>query len=277
MYGEWLVLYNTVFNYVLLAFTSEVSGLRIRKRRLLLSACMSGWISVLFWENFLGSIASFIVLLVIAFGFQISNFIRRGVVVWIAALFLGGALLLLQPYIHQLSFINFLIVCSLVGVLILYLFYRSWQYERQQRLEGNFVLTTKLTIDNTDISLSSYVDTGNVCTEPLSGKPVHFISYTAVEANLPMDWREGLERWRVETPYDISMLPKSLSKRIRFIQLSTVQQESSIALAIRFEKWELLTLNKVLTEEYVVLVKNAANFPKQTEAILHVSTLIAYA
>lgn len=275
MYGEWLVLYNTLFNYVLLAFTCEVSGMHIRKRRLLLSAFISGLIAVLWHDWFFVSILSFLTLLVIAFGCNLRSLIRRGIVVWIAALCLGGCLLLLQPALHGLSMTNFLIVSGMIAVIILYLFYRSWHYERQQRLEENFVIATTLTLENQNIPLSCYVDTGNVCIEPLSGKPVHFVSYEAVAKNMPDDWRNGLEKWDAGSPYDVSMLPKSLVKRIRFIQLATVQTEESTALAIRFEKWILASPNNTLVGQYIVLTRNAMNFPKDTEAILHVSALMS--
>lgn len=276
MYGEWLVLYNTVFNFVLLSFTCEVSGLKIRKRRLLISAMLSGLIAVIF-RNYVGSsIVSFIFLLVVAFGFRWRELIRRGIVVWIAALFLGGCLLLLQPTLHKLSSSNFLIVSGLLASGTLYMFYRSWHNEKRQRLEETFVLSTALTFEKNEIPLSSYIDTGNVCTEPLSGKPVHFVSYKAVEQYLPKEWCNGLEQWKAEEPYDVSMLPSSLIKRIRFIQLATVQQDGSVALAIRFDQWSLASLTKTLFGEYVVLTRNATKFPENTEAILHVSALLQH-
>lgn len=274
MYGEWLVLYNTVFNYVLLAFTSEVSGLNVRKSRLFLSAFISGLFVVLFRGFFGSSFVSFFLLIALAFGLRLNELIRRGVVVWIAALFLGGCLLLLQPLLHNLSSTSFLIVGGLVASAALYLFYRSWHSEKQQRLEASFVLSTKLIINEVEVPLSGYVDTGNVCVEPLSGKPVHFVSYQAIMEYLPTEWRGGLETWNERNPFEVSMLPSNLKKRIRFIQLATVQEEQTIALGIRFEKWFLEQPNQSLTSEYIVLTKNASKFPKNTEAILHVSALL---
>ena len=76
---------------------------------------------------------------------------------------------------------------------MLTLFYRSWSFERRQRLEKSFVRDTILSIENNVIQLLCYVDTGNVCIEPLSGKPVHFVSFEAVATALPHEWCMGLE------------------------------------------------------------------------------------
>ena len=274
MYGEWLVLYNTVFNYVLLAFTNEVSNLHVRKRRLLLSAFLSGLVAVLFKTYTGSSLVSFLLLIVIAFGFRWRELIRRGVVIWIAALFIGGCLIYLQPILHSLSTITFLVVSGVIASATLYLFYKSWHYEKQQRLEGNFLLTTVLTIDELEIPILSYVDTGNVCVEPLSGKPVHFVSYETVAEYLQDDWLKGLESWDADNPYEISMLPTALMKRIRFIRLSTVQEGSTIALGIRFNSWVLSSPTHKLVGEYVILTRNANKYPKNARAILHVSALL---
>ena len=71
------------------------------------------------------------------------------------------------------------------------------------------------------------------------------------------------------------MLPASLSKRVRFIQLATVQTNVCVALAIRFEQW-IIDVNHTLYGEYIVVTRNASNFPSSTEAILHVSALVNY-
>lgn len=276
MYGELLVLYNTVFNFVLLAFTCEVSRLPVHKGRLFASACASGLVAVLLQDRvMMDSVISFIVLIVVAFGFRLKNCIRKGIVVWIAALFLGGILLLVQPILHELSSTNFLVVSSVIAIGMLTLFYRSWNFERRQRLEKSFVRETTLLIEKNVIQLLCYVDTGNVCSEPLSGKPVHFVAFEAVATALPYEWRVGLEAWDANKPYDVSMLPTSLSKRVRFIQLATVQTNCCIALAIRFDQW-IIDINHTLYGEYVVVTRNASNFPSSTEAILHVSALVNY-
>lgn len=273
MYGELLILYNTVFNFILLAFTCEVSRFEIKKSRLFVSALVSSFIAVVFQHNWCISIVSFVVLIILAFGFNLHVLIRKGGIMWIAALFLGGCLVFIQPFIEQLSVTNFFIISMLIAICAMYMFYRHWYYEKQQRLQSTFITSTVITFYNQHIALRCYIDSGNVCTEPISGKPVHFVSCDAIMNHLPMDWQIGLQHWDANDPYNVSALPKSLAKRIRFIQLTTVQQHMSTTIAIRFDEWALTYPSKLLINEYIVLVKQNSNFPHNTEAILHVSAL----
>ena len=142
-----------------------------------------------------------------------------------------------------------------------------------ERFSGQFVYKTTLKIFDETIPLSAFVDTGNQCIEPLSSKPVHFVSYTAIRPNMPASLKKALAEWQEADPYNVSMFSPDHQRLIRFIHVNTVQQQS-VVLGFRFDEWHIEgESSQVKTNEYIVFTKKAKNFPHSTAAILHFSAL----
>ena len=273
MYGEWLVLINTLYNLAILTFTAKVTGVHVKNKRLLLSSLCSSLIAVIGGRSLMITLLSFIVLIGIAFRFKLRSFQKQGPIVLTATVIVGGLLTALQPYLKNLSVIHFILICFLLAVGNLIVFYKQWGFVKLERLSGQFVYETTLQIFGETIPLSAFVDTGNQCIEPLSGKPVHFVSYTALRPNIPISIKKALTEWQETDPYNVSMFSPDYQRIIRFIHVNTVQQQS-VVLGFRFDEWHIQgESSQVKTNEYIVLTKKAKNFPHSTAAILHFSAL----
>jgi len=275
MYGEWLVLINTLYNLAILTFTAKVTGVFVKNTRLLMSSIISSFIAVIGGQTLLTIVLSFIVLIGLAFRFKLRSFQKQGPIVLTATIVIGGLLTALQPYLKNLSVMHFIVLCLLLAFANLILFYKQWGFVKLERVSGQFVFQTTLKIFDKVIPLSAFVDTGNQCIEPLSGKPVHFVSYTALRPYLPAAICESLLQWQETDPYDVSMFSVDYQRLIRFIHVNTVQQQA-VVLGFRFEELQIKgesSLSQVKTNEYIVLTKKAKNFPHSTAAILHFSAL----
>jgi len=273
MYGEWLVLINTLFNLAILTFTARVTGVLVKNSRLLMSSICSSFVAVIGGQMLWTTILSFILLIGIAFHFKIRSFQKQGPIVLTATIVIGGLLTALQPFLKNLSSTHFIMICFLLAVLNLIAFYKQWGFVKLERLSGQFVFDTTLTIFGAKIPLSAFVDTGNQAIEPLSGKPVHFVSYTALRPHLPSAFRESLMEWQEKDPYNVSMFSEDYQRYIRFIHVNTVQQQT-VVLGFRFDEWHIKgEPSQVKMNEYIVLTKKAKNFPHSTAAILHFSAL----
>ncbi len=273
MYGEWLVLINTLFNLAILTFTAKVTGVFVKNTRLLMSSICSSFVAVIGGQLLWTTLLSFILLIGIAFRFKLRSFQKQGPIVFTATIIIGGLLTALQPYLKNLSIIHFIIICLLLAVGNLVVFYKQWGFVKLERLSGQFVFDTTLTIFDETIPLSAFVDTGNQAIEPLSGKPVHFVSYTALKPHLPAAFCKSLVEWQETDPYNVSMFSEDYQRLIRFIHVNTVQQQS-VVLGFRFNEWQIKgEPPQVKTNEYIVLTKKAKNFPHSTAAILHFSAL----
>lgn len=273
MYGEWLVLINMLYNLAILKFAAKVTGVHVKNMRLLMSSLCSSLIAVIGGQTLMITLWSFIVLIGIAFRFKIRSFQKQGPIVLTATVIVGGLLTALQPYLKNLSVIHFILICFLLAVGNLFAFYKQWGFVKLERFSGQFVYETTLKIFGETIPLSAFVDTGNQCIEPLSGKPVHFVSYTAIRPNMPVSIKKSLVEWQEEDPYNVSMFSPDHQRLIRFIHVNTVQQQS-VVLGFRFDEWHIVgESSRVKTNEYIVFTKKAKNFPHSTAAILHFSAL----
>lgn len=273
MYGEWLVLINTLFNLAILTFTARVTGVLVKNSRLLMSSFCSSLVAVIGGQMLWTTVLSFILLIGIAFRFRIRSFQKQGPIVLTATIVIGGLLTALQPFFKNLSATHFIMICFVLAVLNLVAFYKQWGFVKLERLSGQFVFETTLKIFGAIIPLSAFVDTGNQAIEPLSGKPVHFVSYTALSPHLPADFRKSLIEWQETDPYNVSMFSEDYQRYIRFIHINTVQQQT-VVLGFRFDEWLIKgEPSQVKSNEYIVLTKKAKNFPHSTAAILHFSAL----
>ncbi|MEK5231033.1 sigma-E processing peptidase SpoIIGA [Lysinibacillus sp. FSL K6-0232] len=273
MYGEWLVLINTLFNLAILMFTVRVTGVVVKHSRLLMSSICSSLVAVIGGQTLWTTVLSFLLLIGIAFQFKLRSFQKQGPIVVTATIVIGGLLTALQPYLKNLAVAHFIMICFVLAVANLVLFYKQWGFVKLERLSGQFVFDTTLKIFGAAIPLSAFVDTGNQAIEPLSGKPVHFVSYTALRPHLPAAFRKSLIEWQETDPYNVSMFAEDYQRYIRFIHVNTVQQQS-VVLGFRFDEWHIKgEPSQVKTNEYIVLTKKAKNFPHSTAAILHFSAL----
>lgn len=274
MIGELLVLYNTLFNYFLLKFTQEITGLYVKRSRLLLSALVSGLIASVFYHSFLGALFSFIVLIGLAFSFRIQSLIKQGTVLLISTFFLGGVLTSLLPFLLKRSDLTYFILCTSIAFLSLTMIHSKWRNMVQMKVQQSFVVDCKLILFQNTYLLRGFIDTGNECIEPLSGKPVHFLSYNAVANQLPTDFHDALLKWDDRNPYQLTMFPPYVYPKIRTVTLSTVQNEKSTVLAFRFERLKINgNSNKEILGEYVVITRNDARYPQNAQLILHFLTL----
>ncbi|NLY78738.1 MAG: hypothetical protein GX072_02180 [Lysinibacillus sp.] len=274
MIGELLILYNTLFNYFLLKFTQEITGLYVKRRRLLFSAFFSGLVSSIFYHSFLGAVASFLLLIGLAFSFRIETIIKQGTVLLAATFFLGGLLTSLLPFLLRQTDLIFFIFCSSIAVLSLTFIHSKWRNMTKERVQQSFLVDCELQLFQKTYSLKGFIDTGNECVEPLSGKPVHFLSYQAVAEDLPEEFKDGLLAWDDKNPYQLTMFPDFVHPKIRVLTLSTVQKETSIALAFRFDRLILYgNTKKEIFNEYVVFTRHDARFPQNAQMILHVLAL----
>lgn len=274
MIGELLILYNTLFNYFLLKFTQEITGLYVKRSRLLLSAFCSGLIAAIFYQTLIGAVLSFIVLIGLAFSFRLQSLLKQGTVLFITTFFLGGVLTSLLPFLLNQSDVTFFILCIAIAFLSLTTIHTKWRNMMQEKIQHSFVVDCDLELFKETYRLKGFIDTGNECIEPISGKPVHFLSYNAINQDLPNDFHEALLKWDDQNPYQLKMFPTYVYPKVRVLSLSTVQQERSLVLAFRFDKLKINgTASKEIFDQYVVLTRNDARYPQDAQMILHVLAL----
>lgn len=276
MYAEVLISINTLINFSLLSFSNKMGSFHQKSWRLWLSAFIGGVSVVLFGGSFLSIVATFVVMTTIAFGMNRTNWILAATNTLIGALFAGGLLTVIQPLLANASWYVVLMVAGSVLVFSLMGVRKNWFRVNLTALKDSYVGQVTIRLFQQEFQLTSYSDTGNQCIEPLSGNPVHFISAEKMKSYLPMDLWQYLYDFEGSSSENFKDVPSSFRSQLRLIRLQTVQNESTWAIGIKVDHIRL----KAKTEQslapcYIVLTKNSKHFPRQTDVILHASTLFS--
>lgn len=271
MYGEVIVGVNMLFNYAILSFANKVGHVGSKRGRLLLASFVGAVPVTLLPSSSIVVIATFFGMTVCAFGRAFEPWKKSAAMVFIGALFAGGMLTALQYRLHGFTGWMTVLTYAVIAYASLYLMRKKWLDVRTARHVSELSATSTLQIWGTTIQMDVFIDTGNGCTEPLSGAPVHFVSLRAVEGILPEDLKESLLLWDPTGSPNLSGFPTHYQKDMRLVRLQTVQGQSW-AIGFKFEQWSI-DGRSTLQPGYIVLTKSDRRYPDGAGAILHVSAM----
>jgi stage II sporulation protein GA (sporulation sigma-E factor processing peptidase) len=231
---------------------------------------------VLFGGGFLSVVATFVIMMTIAFGLNRSNWILAAGNTLIAALFAGGLLTVIQPLLANASWYVTIAVIGSALIFSLSGIRKNWFRINLTAIKDSYMGQVTIRLFNQEFQLTSYSDTGNLCVEPLSGNPVHFISAEKMKSFIPLDLWHYLHAFEGDSAEKFQEIPSLFRSQLRLIRLQTVQDQSTWAIGIKVDHIQLKTTKeKLLAPCYVVLTKNSKNFPQQSDVILHASTLLS--
>ncbi|MCM3710015.1 sigma-E processing peptidase SpoIIGA [Sporosarcina luteola] len=271
MYGELIIGINMVFNYAILSFANRMVKAQATRPRLVLASLAGALPVVVFPDSWIAIFVAFGVMIVCAFGISISSIGNPAVIVLIGALFAGGALTVFTDKFMFSDSKSTVFISALLAYVFLYLFKTKWLDVRVARQLSSYSVESVLSIWNETISIPSFIDTGNRCTEPLTGDPVHFVSFKSVERFMPEELKEPLLTWKTEEMPQLSTFPKRFQKSLRLIRLQTVQG-ASWAVGFKFDRW-IVGEGSELPVGYIVFTKQDNRYPEGAGAIMHASAL----
>ena len=271
MYGELIIGLNMLFNFVILSFANKVVNAKARHWRLLTASLIGAMPVTFFPASMIAIVVSFICMTIFAFGTRQEQWKNSAVMVLIGAVVAGGLLTVLQPRLTPSNGSVSILLYAAIAYISLYLMKKKWLDVRTLRRVSTLTADSVLSIWHKKIQLTVYVDSGNSCTEPLSGAPVHFVSFRLLEEFIPLDLKKALLSWDPQGPSTLTQFPDAYLKNIRLIKLQTVQGHSW-AVGIKFEKWTIKGGNE-LERGYIVLTKEDQRYPNGAGAILHISAM----
>ena len=271
MYGELIVGVNMLFNYAILSFANKVGDIYTARGRLIVAAFAGALPVTFFPSSILAVIFSFLGMTFCAFGKTFEPWKKSASMVLVGAVFAGG---LLTAFHFRLTSFNTavnVLTYAVIAYVGLYFLKKKWLDVRTARHVSALRSSSVLHLWETDIPIEVFVDSGNSCTEPLSGLPVHFVSLKAVESFMPEELKKPLFEWDPTGSPSLSEFPEKYQKSIRLIRLMTIQGQSW-AIGFKYERWVVGDENG-LQPGYVVLTKKDRRYPDGAEAILHVSAM----
>lgn len=271
MYGELIIGINMLFNYVILSFANKVVNVKSTYRRLLLAAFIGAVPVTFFPTSTIAVILAFLGMTIIAFGKVFDLWKNSAVMVLIGAVIAGGLLTAFQYRIDIPNSNVSILIYAALAYIALYLMKKKWLDVRTAQRVTELTAESTLRIWDANVEITIFVDSGNSCTEPLSGAPVHFVSFRVLENFIPSDLKEALMQWDPLGPVSLSDFPEAYLTDIRLVKLLTVQGHSW-AIGIKYDKW-IIEGGSELERGYIVLTKDDRRYPANAGAILHVSAM----
>lgn len=271
MYGEIIVGVNMLFNYTILSFANNMGNVQVARGRLLVASLIGAVPVVFFPSSAIAITLSFVGMTVIAFGRVFNIWRKSAIMVLIGAVFAGGILTAFQFRIDAFGSTVTVITYAIVAYLSLVFIKNKWLDVRVVRHLSELRSSSTLEIWGSNIEVDVFVDSGNSCTEPISGAPVHFVALNAVETHLPEELRQPLLTWDPTVSQSISAFPEQYHSSMRLIRLVTVQGRSW-AIGFKFDRWAI-DGGDTLWPGYIVLTKNDRRYPEGAGAILHMTAM----
>lgn len=259
-----MILFNTILNVFIVRFVGQVCWMELRKWIVILAAFSSSVVAILLLPSIWSIILSYFVLL-ISFARE-RHFLKGAIILWITVFLVGGMLSFIQQTIQITTSHAFILMITSISLYSLNRFARSWH---RDRLAMKFVRQAEVQMFGLTFSLRGYIDSGNLCEEVFSGKPVHFIIYETVEEKLPADLKVALAQWNEQHYADVSMFSVAMQKQIRLVPYKTVSSKQMMLVfpcTIRLDGQEGL-------QHYVALTKQTSLFPGHSTMLMHVRML----
>ena len=271
MYAELIIGLNMLFNFAVLSFANKVGNIQAGRGRLVFASFIGAVPVTLFPQALTAVILSFLGMTITAFGKAFILWRKSATMVLIGAAFAGGLLTAFQYRIDTPIGNLSVLMYAIIAYLALYVMKNKWLDVRTVRQVTDLMASSTLTIWEAEIPLTVFVDSGNSCTEPLSGAPVQFVSLTKLESFIPEDLKEPLHAWNPKGPSTLTSFPEKYLKDIRLVRLLTVQGWSW-AVGFKYDTW-LIEGGGLLEKGYIVVTKADRRYPEGAEAILHVSAM----
>ena len=270
MYAEVMIVTNTFFNYTVLAFANKIGWIENEKKYLFLSALTAGVITVVFSHSLSTIFLSFFVMIAIAFWKKRSQIVKAIILTLLASVFAGGLLTAIAPLYNNSSNWFMIINFALIATGGLYFLAKHVLHLNIAHVERELLYPSEITLFGVSKELTLFIDSGNVCTEPLSNDPVHFVAAEMLKEILPQTLFKAISEWEFDGRIGLDNIPKEYASKLRLIPIATIQKHKTWVVGIKYDQW--LIDGQTLPKGYIVMTKAKEKFPHEADGILHSSS-----
>src|SRR5699024_9857886 len=271
MYGELMIGLNMMFNFTILSFANNMQNRHIQLWRLLLASFIGAIMIVVMSSTVLSLIIVFISMTLIAYGTNFLTWRKLAMTFLLGAIFAGGFLTVIQEQFVSLQRYGFVLFACAFLYIVLSIVKRNVMQVKTIAQTSTLTMASTLYLWNEQIPLTVFIDSGNQCEEPLSGKPVHFIAYDAIKAYMPETLCQLLTQWNNEQDSFSTKLPDQFKHQLRMIKVYTIQGEKWV-IGLQYKEWTIHA-GTTLADGYIVFTMDNQQYPNEADAILHVSAM----
>ncbi|WP_391208408.1 sigma-E processing peptidase SpoIIGA [Psychrobacillus sp. L4] len=270
MYAEVMIATNTFFNYTVLAFANKIGWIENKKRYLFLAALIAGILTVTVSNYFITVFLSFFLMIAIAFWRKPKQIVKAIGLTLLASLFAGGLLTAIASFYRNTNYLFMMVNFALIVIGGLYLLTKHVLHIHIAQSERELLYSSCVKLFGEAKELTLFIDSGNVCKEPLSNEPVHFVAAEVLKEVLPESLFRAVSNWEFDRKVGLDNLPKEYLTKLRLIPIATIQQEKTWVIGIKYDNWKVN--DQELPKGYIVMTKLHDKFPHGAEGILHSSS-----
>lgn len=278
IYIDVLLCVNLLINYVILILEAKLLNLRIKRKRLILSALMGSFYSIfIFFDQINLLISLFIKLLMsitiilIAYGFiNTRSFVKSIVTFYFINFIFGGIIFCIWYFIspkgifikNGIVYFDISPTFLILSTVVIYFSIKIYQYFLGENDLHNSFCDLEILNNGKTVKLFAKVDTGNSLKEPFSNKPVIVAEYESLKDILPPEVKNYIQ----DNVEDWTAKGKKTSF-LRVIPYSTVSGEGLLP-AFTPEKVTIKYKNKTYIKETFLAISKRNLFLGDYKALV---------
>ena len=278
IYIDVLLCVNLLINYVILILEAKLLNLRIKRKRLILSALMGSFYSIfIFFDQINLLISLFIKLLMsitiilIAYGFiNTRSFVKSIVTFYFINFIFGGIIFCIWYFIspkgifikNGIVYFDISPTFLILSTVVMYFSIKIYQYFLGESAFHNSFCDLEILNNGKTVKLFAKVDTGNSLKEPFSNKPVIVAEYESLKDILPPEVKNYIQ----DNVEDWTAKGKKTSL-LRVIPYSTVSGEGLLPAFIP-EKVTIKYKNKTYIKETFLAISKRNLFLGNYKALV---------
>ena len=278
IYIDVLLCVNLLINYVILILEAKLLNLRIKRKRLILSALMGSFYSIFIFFDQINLLLSLfikllmsITIILIAYGFiNTRSFVKSIVTFYFINFIFGGIIFCIWYFIspkgifikNGIVYFDISPTFLILSTVVIYFSIRIYQYFLGENDLHNSFCDLEILNNGKIVKLFAKVDTGNSLKEPFSNKSVIVAEYGSLKDILPPEVKNYIQ----DNVEDWTAKGKKTSL-LRVIPYSTVSGEGLLP-AFTPEKVTIKYKNKTYIKETFLAISKRNLFLGDYKALV---------
>lgn len=278
IYIDVLLCVNLLINYVILILEAKLLNLRIKRKRLILSALMGSFYSIFIFFDQINLLLSLfikllmsITIILIAYGFiNTRSFVKSIVTFYFINFIFGGIIFCIWYFIspkgifikNGIVYFDISPTFLILSTVVIYFSIKIYQYFLGESDLHNSFCDLEILNKGKTVKLFAKVDTGNILKEPFSNKSVIVAEYESLKDILPPEVKNYIQ----DNVEDWTAKGKKTSL-LRVIPYSTVSGEGLLPAFIP-EKVTIKYKNKTYIKESFLAISKRNLFLGDYKALV---------
>lgn len=278
IYIDVLLCVNLLINYVILILEAKLLNLRIKRKRLILSALMGSFYSIFIFFDQINLLLSLfikllmsITIILIAYGFiNTRSFVKSIVTFYFINFIFGGIIFCIWYFIspkgifikNGIVYFDISPTFLILSTVVIYFSIKIYQYFLGESDLHNSFCDLEILNKGKTVKLFAKVDTGNILKEPFSNKSVIVAEYESLKDILPPEVKNYIQ----DNVEDWTAKGKKTSL-LRVIPYSTVSGEGLLPAFIP-EKVTIKYKNKTYIKESFLAISKRYLFLGDYKALV---------